>query len=262
MRHSRRRSQEEIENSFNPINLDYIFNEDDPLSQWIEERENPLLDGVQNAEWLPRDDSDDDIEGDGDNSENSNGDNTHNGDGGLSPPSDDDGGDNGEGNNEESTDNFDEDRQQDPYQDVPYGIRNQGFVIDMSSIPIRDRSERSGEETSQHESQSRRRQRIDISGDSSYSNISQSLSNFSIDDSTQSTQGYPPFYHQPYYQPPSYYQLPPYYQPPPMEQHQSSGQFFNYIFGQGIIMLIIHSFIVIIVLLLTLKFLSYNRTYR
>ena len=59
MRHEKRRSSEEIEESFNPINLDYIFQEDDHLSPWIEERENPLLDGMQNSQWLPLDDTDD-----------------------------------------------------------------------------------------------------------------------------------------------------------------------------------------------------------
>jgi hypothetical protein len=46
MRQQMRRSQEEIEANFNPINLNYIFQED-LLFQWIEERANPLLDGVQ-----------------------------------------------------------------------------------------------------------------------------------------------------------------------------------------------------------------------
>lgn len=77
-----RKSQEEIEASFNPINLDYIFHEDDPLSQWIEERENPLLDGLQNADWLPIIDTDDeDVEVANDNVDS--GENS----GGLSPPS-------------------------------------------------------------------------------------------------------------------------------------------------------------------------------
>ncbi|CAJ2673468.1 unnamed protein product, partial [Trifolium pratense] len=57
MRQEMRRSQEEIETSFDPINLNYIFQED-PLSEWIEKRENPLLDGVQNAEWLHIEDTD------------------------------------------------------------------------------------------------------------------------------------------------------------------------------------------------------------
>ena len=52
MRHRKRRSQEDIENSFNAINLDYIFQEEDSLSPWLEEREAPLLNGIQNAEWL------------------------------------------------------------------------------------------------------------------------------------------------------------------------------------------------------------------
>ncbi|KAF1881814.1 hypothetical protein Lal_00042523 [Lupinus albus] len=43
-------SLEEIEASFNPINLDNIFQEDDPLSEWIEERKNSALDGAQIAE--------------------------------------------------------------------------------------------------------------------------------------------------------------------------------------------------------------------
>ncbi|KAF1862368.1 hypothetical protein Lal_00026899 [Lupinus albus] len=47
LRTEMRRSQEEIEASFNPINLDNIFQEDDPLSEWIEERENLALDGAQ-----------------------------------------------------------------------------------------------------------------------------------------------------------------------------------------------------------------------
>ncbi|XP_057970336.1 uncharacterized protein LOC131159441 [Malania oleifera] len=52
LRRTMRRSQREIEEGFNPINLDYIFEEDDPLSQWLEERETPLLDGQDNSNWL------------------------------------------------------------------------------------------------------------------------------------------------------------------------------------------------------------------
>ncbi|KAF1894395.1 hypothetical protein Lal_00027154 [Lupinus albus] len=36
----------EIRNSFNPINIDNIFQEDNPMSEWIEEREIPALDGA------------------------------------------------------------------------------------------------------------------------------------------------------------------------------------------------------------------------
>ncbi|GMP68178.1 hypothetical protein CsSME_00027887 [Camellia sinensis var. sinensis] len=70
LRHVKRSSQEEIDRSFNPINLDYIFEEDDPISPWIEERENPLLDGVDNSEWLDLVSDDD---GDGGNDSNGDG---------------------------------------------------------------------------------------------------------------------------------------------------------------------------------------------
>lgn len=39
------RSQVEIGSSFNTINLDYISEEDDPLSPWLQQREDLLLDG-------------------------------------------------------------------------------------------------------------------------------------------------------------------------------------------------------------------------
>ena len=95
MRHMMRRSQEDIENSFNPINLDYIFQDDDPLNPWLEERESPLLDGLQNYEWLLRVDLDDEDIGVGDNDSNSS-ETPTSGDGGLGPPSDD-GDDDGSG---------------------------------------------------------------------------------------------------------------------------------------------------------------------
>ncbi|KAJ1407168.1 Ribonuclease H-like superfamily [Sesbania bispinosa] len=101
MRHGMRKSQEEIEASFNPINLDYIFQEDDPLSPWIEERENPLLDVVQNSEWLPRIDTDDeDVEAVED---------------------------------KVDEDTEDEVRQNDPYEKVPYNRRGKSVMIDMTT---------------------------------------------------------------------------------------------------------------------------------
>ncbi|XP_028117885.1 uncharacterized protein LOC114315472 [Camellia sinensis] len=74
LRHVKRSSQEEIDRSFNPINLDYIFEEDDPISPWIEERENHLLDGVDNSKWLDLVSADD---GGGDGSDGNNGGGTH-----------------------------------------------------------------------------------------------------------------------------------------------------------------------------------------
>ncbi|CAL5370800.1 unnamed protein product [Camellia sinensis] len=77
LRHVKRSSQEETDRSFNRINLDYIFEEDDPISPWIEKRENPLLDGVDNSEWLELVLDDDggggnDSNGDGDNGSDGN----------------------------------------------------------------------------------------------------------------------------------------------------------------------------------------------
>ncbi|KAI8547698.1 hypothetical protein RHMOL_Rhmol07G0216500 [Rhododendron molle] len=52
IRHATRRSDEERDDHFNPINLDYIFDEDDPLVEWLQEEEHAILDDVDNSEWL------------------------------------------------------------------------------------------------------------------------------------------------------------------------------------------------------------------
>ncbi|MFQ6666303.1 hypothetical protein Gotur_032699, partial [Gossypium turneri] len=51
----------DINASFNPISLDHIFEDVDPLSEWLHEKENLLLDG-ENAGVLPVDTSDDEID--------------------------------------------------------------------------------------------------------------------------------------------------------------------------------------------------------
>ena len=184
MRHNQRRSQEEIENSFNPINLDYIFQEDDPLSPWVEEREGPLLDGPQNSEWLPRMDTDDEeVEVDDDSTSNEN--DSHSGDGGgLSPPSNNSGG----GGEEESDHDIDEDREHDLYQETPYPIHDQGFVIDMTSFQDRGHSNsRRGGLGGSHSIRSRR---VNVLEDSSSSNISRSFGDFGIGESSESSQGH------------------------------------------------------------------------
>ncbi|KAL7259865.1 hypothetical protein ACSBR1_005684 [Camellia fascicularis] len=76
LRHVKRNSQEEIDRSFNPINLDYIFKEDDPISPWIEEMENLLLDGVDNSKWLDLVSDDDGGGGDNDTGDGSDGNNS------------------------------------------------------------------------------------------------------------------------------------------------------------------------------------------
>ncbi|KAK8569171.1 hypothetical protein V6N12_007703 [Hibiscus sabdariffa] len=60
MRHQQRRSNDAINTSYNPISLDHIFEDVDPLSEWLQEKENPLLD-VENASMFLADSSDDEI---------------------------------------------------------------------------------------------------------------------------------------------------------------------------------------------------------
>lgn len=60
IRHATRKSQDDREESFNPINLDYIFEEDDLLTPWLQEREHAILDDEDNSGWLIVDDDDDD----------------------------------------------------------------------------------------------------------------------------------------------------------------------------------------------------------
>ncbi|MBA0636819.1 hypothetical protein Godav_024719, partial [Gossypium davidsonii] len=79
-------SIDDINASFNPISLDHIFEDVDPLSEWLQEKDNLLLDG-ENVGVLPLDTFDNEM----------NSDDGPDG-GGLSPIDDDDGhsGDRGE----------------------------------------------------------------------------------------------------------------------------------------------------------------------
>ncbi|KAH1064343.1 hypothetical protein J1N35_029330 [Gossypium stocksii] len=61
IRHQKRMSIDDINASFNPISLDYIFEDVGPLSEWLHEKKNPLLDG-ENAGVLPVDTSDDEMD--------------------------------------------------------------------------------------------------------------------------------------------------------------------------------------------------------
>ncbi|KAG8480704.1 hypothetical protein CXB51_025423 [Gossypium anomalum] len=54
-------STNDINANFNPINLDPIFEDVDPLSEWLHEKENTLLDG-ENAGVLPMDTFDDEMD--------------------------------------------------------------------------------------------------------------------------------------------------------------------------------------------------------
>ena len=53
------KSQQKLKGAFNPINLDYIFDEHDPLNPWLEESEAPLLDG-HDLDWLNDEDNEQD----------------------------------------------------------------------------------------------------------------------------------------------------------------------------------------------------------
>lgn len=91
-----------------------------------------------------------------------------------------------------------------------------------------------------HSGRGKRKQNVSLE-DSSSSSIAQSFSDFGIDNSSQSSQqSYPPVYQYPYFntynpyasdQAPSYLQPSMNYQDP--YHQQSSGGFFDYVFGQG-----------------------------
>ncbi|KAK5841926.1 hypothetical protein PVK06_004252 [Gossypium arboreum] len=61
IRHQKRMSTDDINASFNPISLDHIFEDINPLSEWLHEKENPLFDG-ENVDVLPVDTSDDEMD--------------------------------------------------------------------------------------------------------------------------------------------------------------------------------------------------------
>ncbi|XP_039053508.1 uncharacterized protein LOC120195606 [Hibiscus syriacus] len=60
-----KKSAQELEMGFNPINLENIF-EDDPLNSWAEERQDAMLNSEQNFSWLPEElinEADEEIQG-------------------------------------------------------------------------------------------------------------------------------------------------------------------------------------------------------
>ncbi|GMI71245.1 hypothetical protein HRI_000793800 [Hibiscus trionum] len=126
MSHQKRMSTDNINTSYNPISFDHIFENVDPLSEWLQEKENPLLDdeGV-----LPVDTSDDEMNSgagfDG---------------GGLSPIDDDDKQSSDEGEIRYSgryREEYDVDTDSGHFHDKSKFGRN------MSHAPSRDRTHRS-----------------------------------------------------------------------------------------------------------------------
>lgn len=251
MRTTMRRSQEDIESSFNPINLDHIFQED-YLAPWIEEREGPLLEGAENAGWLPVDSDDEFEEPAGGDASNSGQVPSEGGDGGLSTPSEGNsgssGGNGGVGNLDQS-----------------YGVGEGPFFSyneepsvrrDENLLPPRmegDSHENmtAGRSRGQAKRGKGRRHEATPMDYSSSSSVSQSFGNFGLAAQSDDSQGnYPSYYQPPSYMPHGYYPyMPnpnlPQYQPPmnyndssatssygyqQIEPPRSSG-LFDYVFG-------------------------------
>ncbi|KAK5845859.1 hypothetical protein PVK06_002096 [Gossypium arboreum] len=203
-------STDDINASFNPISLDHIFEDVDPLSEWLHEKENPLLDG-ENAGVLPVDTSDNEMDVDQSQQQNlshssSNSTPSQSGDGpdvgGLSPIDEDDGysGDRGEIRSSSQ-----------------YGGE---YRVGTTSGHFRDRSEFDGNmfpeprrDRSEPSVPSKGKGKKHTSIGSSSSRRSSS-SNLGYSDSSTSTQGVP-YQPQIYPPPPMYHPPPPLMYPPP-----------------------------------------------
>ncbi|KAK5812166.1 hypothetical protein PVK06_027581 [Gossypium arboreum] len=226
-------SIDDINASFNPISLDHIFEDDDPLSEWLQEKQNPLSDG-ENAGVLPLDTFDDEMNVDQSQQLNlshssssatpSQSDDGPDG-GGLSPTDDDDGHNANRGEIRSSS---------------QYGGE---YGVGTTSGHFRDRSKFDGNmfpelrrNRSESKAPSKGKDKMHTSVGSSFSKRPSS-SNLGYSDSSTSTQGFYPPEQPSYFQPshgypqlyghdtpfPNYgvsYQsqlhpLPPMYHPPP-----------------------------------------------
>ncbi|MFQ6641621.1 hypothetical protein Gotur_016512, partial [Gossypium turneri] len=176
-------STNDIDASFNPISLNHIFEDVDPLSEWLHEKENPLLDG-ENAGVLPS--------GDGP-------------DGGVLSPIDEDDGYSGDRGEIRSSSQY----------GGEYGVSTtSGYFRDRSEFdgnmfpePRRDRSE------PRAPSKGKGKKHTSIG---SSSGKRSSSSNLGYSDSSTSTQGFYPPEQPSYFQPSHGYPHPyGYYQPFP-----------------------------------------------
>ncbi|KAK8478524.1 hypothetical protein V6N11_034852 [Hibiscus sabdariffa] len=238
MVNQKRMSNDDINTSYNPISLDHIFEDVDPLSEWLQEKENPLLDG-ENVGLFPSDSSDDEINvGDQYQEQNlsdssssatpsqSGGDGQDSGTGGLSPIYDGDresGGDRGE---IRSSRRYGEE----------YGIDSASgrfchmseFGGNMSATPSgsrersesRPRSKQKGKGTKMHTSEGSSSRRRSTSSNPGYTDSSTSTPDFYPPEQSSYSQpphGYYPFpnYGMPMPYQPQMYPPPPMYQPPP-----------------------------------------------
>ncbi|CAJ2641675.1 unnamed protein product [Trifolium pratense] len=203
---------------------------EDPLSPWLEEIEGPLLDGTQNAQWLPID-SDDDIEEIPSDVDHSNSGHTpsQSGEGGLSPPSDENSGGNGGGGNQEQVHGISEGSHH-SFQEEAYDRRDQNLLSrrmeeesceDMtgggSSNPSRGRARRG-----------KSKKKANPLDDSSSSSGVQLYGDFGFVAPFEGNQGnFPSYYQNPSYMPHGYYPYMsnpnmPFYNDAPMNYNESS----------------------------------------
>ncbi|KAE8702636.1 hypothetical protein F3Y22_tig00110482pilonHSYRG00530 [Hibiscus syriacus] len=245
-------SIDDINASYNPISLDNIFEDVDSLSEWLQEKENPLLDG-ENAGVLPVDTSDDEINVDDQSQQqnlshsSSSATPSQSGDGpdggGLSPIDDDDR-QSGDGAEFRSSDRYGE-------QYVYTGSRHFRASSSRERSEPRAQSKGKGKDTRKHTSEGFSSGRRSTSNNPGYSNSSTSTHDFYPQGQYsyfQPSHGfYPPFpnydvpYHpQMYPPPPMYHPPPPHMYPPPQVYHPSqlfenqgkNVTVFGYIFGQ------------------------------
>ncbi|XP_039003761.1 uncharacterized protein LOC120130623 [Hibiscus syriacus] len=237
MRHQKRMRIDDINASYNPISIDNIFEDVDSLSEWLQEKENPLLDG-ENAGVLPVDTSDDEMNVDDQSQQqnlshsSSSATPSQSGDGpdggGLSPIDDDDR-QSGDGVEFRSSDWYGEE----------YVYTGRGHFCASSSRERnepRARSKGKGKDTRKHTSEgssSGRRSTPSNLRQSSYfqppHGFYPQFPNYGV---PYQPQMYPPplMYHPP---PPHMYPPPQVY--PPSQLFENQGEivtFFGYIFGQ------------------------------
>ncbi|GAU27437.1 hypothetical protein TSUD_161230 [Trifolium subterraneum] len=202
---------------------------EDHLSPWLEEIEGPLLDGTQNAEWLPID-YDDDIEeipGD-DNDSNSSQTPSQGGEDGLSPPSDENSGGNGGGGNQEQVHGISEGSHH-SFQEEAYVRRDQNLLSRRMEEESCDDMTSGGSSTSRGRAKrGKSKKNATPLDDSSSSSGVQSYGDFGFIAPFEGNQGnFPSYYQNPSYMPHGYYPYmsnpnTPFYNDAPMNYNESS----------------------------------------
>ncbi|WJX30024.1 hypothetical protein P8452_18606 [Trifolium repens] len=247
-----RRSQEDIEKNFSPINLDHIFQED-PLSPWVEEIAGPLLDGTQNAEWLHVESDNDDIEeivGDDIDDSNSGQTPSQSGEGGLSPPSDENSGGNGGGEQVHGV----SEGSHNSFQEEAYVRRDQNLLSRRMEEESCDDMTGGGSSRGRARCGKSKKHEVTPLNDSSSSSGVQSYGDFGFVAPFEGNQGnFSSYYQNPSYMPLGYYPyMPnpntPFYNDAPMNYNESSTNssydhpqiepprssgLFDYVFGRG-----------------------------